>query len=184
MANRYTPRTPVTAAAELSRRLGSQERAKSAASSGAGGSPPAALAYNSVNQSIANNTLTMLALDTERFDTDGIHDNATNNTRLTCQTAGKYAVFSSMIWAFNGTGVRVMQILLNGTTGFIWSSQNAVSIAITNETTRMTCSGLIDLVVGDYIEAQVKQTSGGALDSVAVTVPSGLAPVLGMVKLF
>ena len=44
-------------------------------------------AYNNANITVPNATLTALPLNSERWDTNSIHDLATNNTRLTCQTA-------------------------------------------------------------------------------------------------
>lgn len=142
---------------------------------------PRCLVYNSTNQSIGNNTLTLLTFDSERFDNDSMHSPSVDPERITFNTAGTYAVFYSVIWFQNNTGERVAQALLNGTTGFIWASQNAVVNTPAVETTRQTASGLIDVVVGDYIVLQVKQLSGGALDCVSVTVPTGLAPVFGAV---
>ena len=46
----------------------------------------------SSGQSITLNTLTALNFDTEDFDTDTMHDNVTNNTRITFATTGKYLV--------------------------------------------------------------------------------------------
>jgi hypothetical protein len=141
---------------------------------------PACIVYNTTNQSIPNTTATMLAFNAERVDNDGMHDNATNNTRITCRTAGTYVVTVSVIFAVSATGVRVLQVVHSTAGGVIWQSQNAVTAAA--NTTRLNAAGTIDLLVGEYIEAQVIQTSGGALDSVAVTVPSGLAPIFAAVR--
>ena len=48
--------------------------------------------YRNSAQSINDSTLTALAFNNEQYDTDGLHDNATNNSRLTCVLAGKYAI--------------------------------------------------------------------------------------------
>src|SRR5262245_40483526 len=65
---------------------------------------PAARAYHSANQSINSGTNTTLNFDSERFDSDTIHDNVTNNSRLTCKTAGKYLICCNVRWASNATG--------------------------------------------------------------------------------
>ena len=57
-----------------------------------------ARAHHSSNQSITNNTFTVLSLNSERWDTDSIHDNSTNNSRLTCNTAGKYIITAGVYW--------------------------------------------------------------------------------------
>ena len=46
-------------------------------------------AYHNAAQSINTASETTLALNSERWDTDSIHDTAVNNSRLTCVTPGK-----------------------------------------------------------------------------------------------
>ena len=55
---------------------------------------PAFRAYQGSTQSISNNTLTVLNIDTENFDTDGAFD--TSTYRFTPQVTGKYFVFGGM----------------------------------------------------------------------------------------
>jgi hypothetical protein len=50
---------------------------------------PAARAKRTTTQAVATSTWTLVSFDGEDFDTDTIHDNVTNNDRLTCKTAGK-----------------------------------------------------------------------------------------------
>lgn len=55
-----------------------------------------------------------IAFAAENFDTDTMHDNATNNTRITFTTAGKYCIGGQWKGATNAvTGIRIR---LNGTT--------------------------------------------------------------------
>ncbi|NQW23332.1 MAG: hypothetical protein HQ475_07805 [SAR202 cluster bacterium] len=124
------------------------------------GSDISARVYHSVNQSITNATDTALAFDSERWDTDVIHDTVTNNSRLTCKTAGKYIIVGSVRWTSNVTGVRNTFIRLNGTT---WLAFNMPD---TNQGNvhAITVSTIYDLAVNDYIELMVHQTSGGALN--------------------
>ena len=82
---------------------------------------PAVRAYHNANQSIANNTVTAVALNSERFDqTAGAaaahHDTATNNSRLTCLYAGIYQITAHAAWDSNATGLRKLFIRLNGAT--------------------------------------------------------------------
>src|SRR5947207_13129449 len=60
-------------------------------------SQPAALVHNSVAQNIASGATATINFDVEDFDTDGLHDNVTNNARLTAPAAGLYLLL------FNGT---------------------------------------------------------------------------------
>lgn len=52
---------------------------------------PAFRAYQGSTQSVSNNTLTILNIDTENFDTDSAFD--TSTYRFTPQVAGKYFIF-------------------------------------------------------------------------------------------
>ena len=79
-----------------------------------------ARAYHNTTQSIPNATDTALAMNSEEYDTDTIHDTATNNSRLTFKTAGKYLVWAEIEWAANGTGERFVAIKKNGTTNVIF----------------------------------------------------------------
>src|SRR5262245_8790974 len=125
------------------------------------GNGPTARVYHNTTQSISDSTVTAVSLNSERFDTDTIHDNSTNNSRLTCKTAGKYLIIANVGFASNATGYRSVAIRLNGST-YIASTQVT---AINGATTRLAPSTLYALAVNDYVEAIVFQTSGGALNT-------------------
>lgn len=137
---------------------------------------PAARVYHSANQSIANNSSVVLAFNSERFDNDVIHDNATNNSRLTCKTAGKYLITFHGGFDFHATGTRSFYLRLNGAT-IIGIGQLAPIPA--TDGTFFTVSTLYDLIVNDYVEIQAYQTSGGALNVVAAPMYS---PEFMMIK--
>lgn len=130
---------------------------------------PAARVFHSANQSITTSAGTALAFDSERFDTDTIHDTVTNNSRLTCKTAGKYQVTGSISFASNVTGLRQVFIRLNGTTAIAIQTAPAVS----GSTHELTVSTLWDFAVNDYVELMAFQSSGGNLN---VTVTSSYSP--------
>lgn len=74
-----------------------------AVSSGGGSSGAAhgARVKRSANQSIGNNTLTAVAFTAEDYDTDTIHDNSTNNSRLTIPTISGV---TTGLWAVKASG--------------------------------------------------------------------------------
>lgn len=111
-------------------------------------------------QSIPNTTSTVVTWDTEAFDPDSMHDNATNNSRLTINTEGTYLIGASVLFATNAVGFRQVEILINGVavTPFV-----SVAAAAGNPTT-VVAAQTHALVVTDYVEVQVHQNSGGALD--------------------
>jgi hypothetical protein len=122
--------------------------------------PPACSAFRSTNQSISNNTLTAVSFANELYDTDTMHSNTVNPTRVTFTTAGTYVVTFVAVWNKNAVGNRVAEIRKNGTDVLAYESK---------------LHGGADLFVGhslvvqdefvatDYVEGLVLQTSGGAL---------------------
>lgn len=137
-------------------------------------SSPAARAYHNANQSIPDATDTVVALNSERFDTDTIHDLAVNNSRLTCKTAGKYLIMGNVFWAGSATGSRFLRVRLNGTT-LIAEIRNSSSAGGDSQ----IAPTLYDLAVNDYVEMVVYQSSGGALD---VLASGNFSPEFSMVK--
>lgn len=120
---------------------------------------PRARVTHSVAQSIPDTTLTILAFDTERFDTDNIHDTVTNNDRLTCQTAGTYIILGGIRFASNATGYRQVRVYKN-TTIISYTLLTTVS----GNPTAVPVATLTDMAVGDFVQIRVTQSSGGALD--------------------
>ena len=144
---------------------------------------PAAAVFHSANQSIATGTLTALAFDSERVDQDGlgtstIHDNVTNNSRLTCRVAGIYLIAGTIEWASNATGNRGGGVKLNATT-FISFAQ--VAACGGGAATVVPISPRIyQLAVNDYVELFAFQTSGGNLNA---TFTGNYAPSFEMARL-
>ncbi len=135
--------------------------------------------YHSADQSIANTTTTYLAFNSERFDTDpngAIHDPATNNSRLTCRTAGKYLVWASVTWAAAATGQRNIQLQVNRTTTYAVIAEISAGAGTGNA---QTIAAVIELAANDYVELAVYQDSGGAVNVSAV---SAYSPNFGMAK--
>jgi hypothetical protein len=117
-------------------------------------------AYNLSSISIANNTVVVVSLNRERADTDSMHDNTTNNSRLTINTAGFYVGGASVAWGSSTTGKREMWIIVNG------------SVLICGMEIPAPATGGVNVTIpfghyfaeDDYIEFQVRQASGGSLD--------------------
>lgn len=129
---------------------------------GGGGSFAGARVYHNANQSIANNTATSLAFNSERSDTDAFHDPSTNNSRLTVPTGlgGTYLITGHVQFGSNTTGLRAIYILLNGTT--VIADHEMITNA--SDPRRFSIATAYPLVQGDYVELGVYQNSGGALN--------------------
>lgn len=120
--------------------------------------------YMTAAQSIANNSFVTLLFNAENFDTDAFHDNATNNSRLTVPTgkAGKYLITLQGNIDSSITGVRYAYIKLNGSTVV---SKVQLAPATSGNGWYVNQSVVQNLIVGDYVEAQLLQDSGGSLNS-------------------
>lgn len=136
---------------------------------------PSCKVYHNQDQSIVSSTLTALAFNSERWDTDNIHDVATNNNRLVCKTPGKYLVIGQVMFATNSTGVRSLSIRQNGSTTMATTS----STSLTGQETSLGVSTILDLDVNDYVELLVYQNAGTALN---VLDNQQRSPYLMMVK--
>jgi hypothetical protein len=131
--------------------------------------------YNDANISIPDNTLTVLTFNTERFDTGALHSTSANTSRLTCVTAGKYLITGNVQWAFNATGDRMLEVLLNGATSI--AKQQVEPVSGTNLLTVQVVTTVYHLAAADYVELRVYQNSGGALNA---QVAANYSPEFGM----
>lgn len=115
--------------------------------------------YNSGNISINNNSWTYLTFDSERYDTDTIHNVGANTGRLTATTAGVYLIIATLTFAANATNDRAFVIQLNRTTNIASTSLEAPA-----STTQMGTCAIWNMSATDYVEVQTWQNSGGALN--------------------
>lgn len=120
--------------------------------------------YNSVAQSIPTGVTTTLTFNTERWDDESYHDLVTNTSRLTVDRPAKYVIDVTVPIATNGTGQRFVHILKNGTDVIAKHAQPPVAAA----TTYINVSVTENLSETDYVEVQVFQDSGIALDVISV----------------
>jgi len=133
-------------------------------------------AYNSADQNVLNTTWLSLALNSELYDTDTIHDTVTNNSRLTCNTAGIYLINGKFIWDTNQTNVRYIGIFLNNVTILALSQQLANNSAQLDQ----QVTTIYDLSIGDYIELRAYQDSGG---TIAIKYYANYSPFLAMQRI-
>lgn len=115
--------------------------------------------------------LTVLAFNAEKFDTDGYHDNSTNNSRLTAPQAGYYLVGATIEFAFNATGRRDVYIFhtVAGGGSSVAVDQVAGDAPANTVALDVSLGTLIHMAAGDYCEVLVLQNSGGNLNVAAST---------------
>lgn len=122
--------------------------------------PPRARVYHNAAQAIANGG-GVVAYNSERFDNDVIHDTATNNSRLTCKTAGAYLIGATGEFAASAAGVRELQIRVNGATVIdVQRGPNHGAGLVA----RLEVTTLYEFAVNDYVEVVAYQDSGGNLN--------------------
>lgn len=110
-----------------------------------------AKAYSDATQNV-NNATAALTLNQEEYDSDGFHDNVTNNSRMTIPAAlgGKYILSAGF---FQDGGSTWIGFRKNGTT-LLRGFQTTFGVSAYS-----TCTIHTDLVAGDYVEC-IMNTAG------------------------
>jgi hypothetical protein len=136
---------------------------------------PLTVMYNSAAFTLtASGTTYQMTYDTETIDRDGNHSTSVNTDRWTCQTAGYYMFTHSTLpfaaqttaagtrdcwWQFTPFGGS------SANTGYYNSvvAVNAQAMYLTPPTAVLYCA------VGDYVQLNVRQSSGGSLNITSTT---------------
>jgi uncharacterized protein YjbI with pentapeptide repeats len=121
---------------------------------------PSVRARRTATQSIPNGSFTAIQLTSETWDHLAMHSTVSNNTRLTAPIDGIYLMTANAFWASNSTGERVIGFRLNGTNFVGFTADSADDVP----ETPLAISPVYLLNAGDFVEAMVQQTSGGALN--------------------
>jgi hypothetical protein len=127
--------------------------------------PPRVQAYHNANQSMVTDVSTVVALNSERYDVGDMHSTTTNNSRLTFTTAGIYVVTFLCSFAGNTAGDRRALIRKNGAETIGGSEKKALSSATPECGISVTVQEWFQ--VNEYVEATVKQDSGGSINLLA-----------------
>jgi hypothetical protein len=114
------------------------------------------LLYKSGNQAVAYDTTTIVSFDTEIVDTDGFHDNSTNNGRITIPTGkgGKYLI----------QGYIASQAGNNGRSLTLFKNNSAYNIPFYYATSSPGGANMyqpwalvLDLAAADYVDTRYDQ---------------------------
>ncbi len=124
--------------------------------------PPLFLGTSAAVQSVPAAVFTSIAFDTNTIDTYGGHSTTVNNSRYTAVVAGYYFCSGVVAFAPNATGNRFVEFAKN-------SAALVPDIRVNATTggwaTHIGLANLVQLNVGDYLELQGWQNSGGALNT-------------------
>lgn len=146
-----------------------------------------ALAYLNASQSITNNVGTAVQFNAENYDTDALHDNVTNNTRMTVPSGvSKIRLNANVKWGLNTTGQRFIAFWKNGAVfnGDSQSSVETITAAIPSASGKGPLqqieSPILNVSPGDYFEVVVIQNSGGALNVLGGSAGSSIESYFSM----
>jgi hypothetical protein len=123
--------------------------------------PPACRVYHNAAQSLADNTATIIAFNSERYDTASMHDTVTNNSRITIPAAGLYLVTFTGDMANDNDYLYIETLfVLNGATFIAGSTIGASTVAFP----KPFLSTVYKFAVNDYVQVRILQdnTSGNA----------------------
>ena len=123
--------------------------------------------FKSASQSIATSTTTAVSFDSETFDTNALHDPATNNSRVLLNKIGLWRVAGQVRYQAHGTGSRQATIRLNGATFF--SDPTVPTSGVTVQTTVPVDEVIQATAITDYVELLAWQDSGGNLNVLHLT---------------
>ena len=111
---------------------------------------PAFDAYMNGAQSVSDNAVTKVAIDTEIFDSDGKYDHSTNY-RFTPGVAGKYYVYGSILGQTAASQLKNIVVLIYKNGSVYRTSNHDPRNNYGNEASVMV-SAIIDMDADDYVE--------------------------------
>lgn len=123
------------------------------------------------NQAIASATLTPVQFNGELWDTNGYHDPATNNSRLTVSEDGRYRIDAQISLRDLDSGDdRQAYLYRNGVSvGQVYRRDGGTGTMAT-----VVFSAILDAVAGDYFEVVLQQGGGAGF---AVRAEDGMTSV-------
>ena len=123
--------------------------------------------YGATNQAITSSNATLVIFSTAEFDTAAFFNVATPTKLIVpAGKGGKYLVIGQLAWSLANNGPQRASILVNGTAVAVDEGGNLNGNAIIRQGVVRLCN----LNVGDYVELEAFQSSGGA-----ETVTAGIA---------
>lgn len=128
--------------------------------------PPTVNAYRNAALNAADNTQTLVSLDSEDYDTASFHSTSTNPSRLNIPYDGRYRIIAWVGFDANSSGDRGIQVRKNAAGSSAGGTYLLDKVERAPSSSRNSRIGLTletGLVAGDYIEMFALQTSGGTL---------------------
>ena len=129
---------------------------------------PSCRVYHNTTQVLTNNVRAALAFNSERYDSDNMHDPATNNTRITINTAGVYVIGGQVeIPADTDLTIVDWSLRINGAAFIAFNTDNNPGVGAVPRNYQIHT--LWKFAATDYVEFLVRQvnTSAGAATVIA-----------------
>jgi hypothetical protein len=131
-----------------------------------------------VGKTVNNNNLTFIDWEIEVFDTNQMHDPVGFPSGLICKLAGRYTVTVQITIPAFASGVCSLRLDKNrgtGTAATLWQQDlSPLAVAAT-----LNINTILDLIVNDYLEFEILQTSGSPM----IITGGTLVPNYSMSKL-
>ena len=127
-------------------------------------------AFHDTTQTLTNGAHEIVELNSTDYDTNGYHDDVTNNHRLTIPSGfgGYYHIFAAVSIAGNATGQRLPVVCINEPEAVDGSTELLVPVGESNPSananTHLTLNTVRLLADGDFIDLRIYQNSGVSLD--------------------
>jgi hypothetical protein len=122
------------------------------------------------NQSIPNNTATNISFTPNTASFNSGVWSGVNPTRFTAPATGKYYAACSITWNASGVPIAGSRRVRVGVNGVFGNDVSMLTVdAATTGTQHQAMTGLVNLVAADFIEFEVLQTSGAALNLIPET---------------
>lgn len=144
------------------------------------------LVYKTAAQTITHAANTDVTFDSEEYDTDDMHDNATNNHRITVPSdASEVELWAQIVWAgTSGAGIvrNAFFIKNTGSSLFVGNAMHNVINANSgqNRTIGPLSSAPLRVVPGDYFAVQVYQDSAVNQDINPTSITGAVTTAFGM----
>ena len=135
---------------------------------------PRVSVYQTTDLTIANTTITSFTFNSEFYDTHSLHSTSTNTSRITVPTgwAGVWLFTASVEIAALGAFDTICYLRKNSSATGILARQTGA-----NETYHtLSLSAMASLAVGDFVEVQLWQNSGGNATAYGTNFTTQLYP--------
>lgn len=121
--------------------------------------PPACRLIRATNQTIANNTDTIISMSSAEYDTDSMATTGASS-RITISTPGIYLITYEVKWTTGGTFGRIAFVGKNGTSLHLADAR----VTPTTGALFISSSAVASLIATDFLVPYVYQASGGNVD--------------------